>query len=206
MSFLGSPRKVPGTPSILPRPPERTWDRGLMEEGTLETGAIRGGAGFRGGKPMSNIVSSYHQKGTQELSEIRVGTGHGYSQCWVSFLSERNCKVFSMKKNHGSGRDLEEIPRDLCKGPRVAKKADVVGGKGFPGQRSASFQEEDDIDFPKGLPDNGIRDLVGCHIQLSPSPCPGNTSPTKPREQSEVHPLLPYFLPTPTLTLLEWQI
>ena len=42
MSFLGSPRKVPGKPRDLPRPPERTWDRGLMEEGTLETGAIRG--------------------------------------------------------------------------------------------------------------------------------------------------------------------
>ena len=72
-----------------------------------------------------------------------------------------------MEKNRGCYRDLEESPRDLCKGPRVAKQAEVVGGKGFPGQRSASFQEEDDMHFPKGLPDNGIRDLVGYHIQLS---------------------------------------
>ena len=129
---------------------------------------------------MSNRASSHHQKVTQELSDIRVGAGHG-SLLVLGFypLSEINCKVLSMEKNHGRCRDLEEIPRDLCKGPRVAKQADVVGRKGFPGQRSASFQEEDDMHFPKGLPDNGIRELVGCHIQLSPSPCPANTSPAK---------------------------
>lgn len=156
---------------------------------------------------MSNRASSHHQKVTQELSEIRVGAGHGSLPVLGFFpLSERNCKVLSMEKNHGRCRDLEEIPRDLCKGPRVAKQADVVGRKGFPGQRSASFQEEDDMHFPKGLPDNGIRELVGCHIQLSPSPCPANTSPTKQREQSEEHPLLPHFLPSPTLNLIEWKV
>ena len=105
---------------------------------------------------------------TQELSDIRVGAGHGSLLVLGFFpLSEISCKVLSMEKNHGRCRDLEEIPRDLCKGPKVAKQADVVGRKGFPGQRSASFQEEDDMHFPKGLPDNGIRDLVGYHIQLS---------------------------------------
>ena len=115
---------------------------------------------------MSNRASSHHQKGTQELSEIRV-QDMGHFQCWASFLSQRNCKVLSMEKNHGRCRNVEESPRELCKRPRVAKQAEVVGGKGFPGQRSASFQEEDDMHFPKGLPDNGIRDLVGYHIQLS---------------------------------------
>ena len=74
-----------------------------------------------------------------------------------------------------------------------------MGGKGFPDQRSDSFQEEDESLLPWGLPDNGIRDLVGCHIQLSPFPCPENTSPTKPREQSEEHPLLPTFSPTTSI-------
>ena len=111
-----------------------------------------------------------------------------------------------MENNHGSCRDLEESPRDLCKGPSVAKQAEVVGGKGFPKQRSASFQEDDELHLPWGLPDNGIRHLVGCHIQLSPFPCPRKTSPTKQREKSKEHPLLPHLLPPPALNLLEWKI
>ena len=111
-----------------------------------------------------------------------------------------------MENNHGSCRDLEESPRDLCKGPSVAKQAEVVGVKGLSGQRNASFQEDDELHLPWGLPDNGIRHLVGCHIQLSPFPCPRKTSPTKQREQSEEHPLLPHFLPSPTLNLIEWKV
>ena len=47
-----------------------------------------------------------------------------YSQCWALFLSPRETKVPSREKNHGGCRELEESPRDLCKGPRVAKQAD----------------------------------------------------------------------------------
>ena len=37
---------------------------------------------------MFNRASGYHQKGTQELSEIRV-QDMGHSQCWAFLLSER---------------------------------------------------------------------------------------------------------------------
>ena len=63
---------------------------------------------------MSNRASSHHQKGTQELSEIRV-QDMGHFQCWASFLSQRNCKVLSMEKNPGRCRNVEESPRELCK-------------------------------------------------------------------------------------------
>ena len=93
--------------------------------GDVRDGCHQGEAGFRGGKPMSGRASGYHQKGTQELSEIRVGAGLGSLPVLGFFpFSERNYKVFSMEKNHGSCRDLEESLRDLCKGPRVAKQAD----------------------------------------------------------------------------------
>ena len=58
---------------------------------------------------MSNRTSGYHQKGTQELSEIRV-QDVGHCQRWASFLSQRNCKVLSMEKNHGRCRNVEESP------------------------------------------------------------------------------------------------
>ena len=74
---------------------------------------------------MSSRAFGYHQKGTQVLREITVGAGLGSLPVLGFFpFSERNCKVFSVEKNHGSCRDLEESPRDLCKGPRVAKQAD----------------------------------------------------------------------------------
>ena len=74
---------------------------------------------------MSSRASGNHQKGTQELSEITVGAGCG-SLPGLGFFpfSETNCKVSSMGKNHGSCRDLEESPRDLCRGPKFAKQAD----------------------------------------------------------------------------------
>ena len=74
---------------------------------------------------MSSRASGNHQKGTQALSEITVGAGHG-SLPGLSFFpfSERNCKVSSMEKNHGSRRDLEESLRDLCRGPKFPKQAD----------------------------------------------------------------------------------
>ena len=124
---------------------------------------------------MSNRASGYHQKGTQGLSEIRV-QDMGHCQCWASFLSQRETVMFRECKRIVGVADLEESPRGLCKGPSIAKQAEVVGGKGFPGQRSASFQDDDELHLPWELPDNGIRDLVVCHIQLSPSPCPRNIS------------------------------
>lgn len=85
--------------ACLPRPPERAWDRGCMEEGTCEMGAIRGRLA-RGGK--AHVQQSFQspiRKGLRRLSEIRV-QDMGHFQCWASFLSQRNCKVLSMEKNH----------------------------------------------------------------------------------------------------------
>jgi hypothetical protein len=42
---------------------------------------------------MFNRASGYHQKGTQELSEIRVQEV-GHSQCWASFFSQRETVMF----------------------------------------------------------------------------------------------------------------
>ena len=78
-----------------------------------------------------------------------------------------------------------------------------MGEKWLPDQRSASFQDDDELHLPWGLPDNDIRDLTGSHTQLSPSPFPGSTFPTKQREQNEEHPLLPQLFPPPALILLE---
>ena len=42
---------------------------------------------------MFNRASGYHQKGTQELSEIRVQEV-GHSQCWASSFSQRETVMF----------------------------------------------------------------------------------------------------------------
>ena len=42
---------------------------------------------------MSNRASGYHQKGTQELSEIRL-QDVGHCQRWASFLSQRESVMF----------------------------------------------------------------------------------------------------------------
>ena len=73
---------------------------------------------------MSNRASSYHQKGTQELGEIRVGAGRGHSQCWVSFLSQRETVKFlawkrimgvteTWKKSRGTCAKDQGLPRRL---------------------------------------------------------------------------------------------
>ena len=134
-----------------------------------------------------------------------VGTGHGSVPLLGFFLfSGRNYKALTMEWAPGHWKDSKASLSNLCKQRTEGRwQAEVVGGKGLSGQRSASFQEKDELHFPGELPDNGIRDLVGCHIQLSPSPSPGNTSPIKQNEHSVEHPLLP-CAPPPTLTLLDW--
>ena len=42
---------------------------------------------------MSSRASGYHQKGTQELSEIRV-QDVGHSQCWPFLLSQKETVKF----------------------------------------------------------------------------------------------------------------
>ena len=147
---------------------------------------------------MSNRTSGYHQKGTQGLSEIRV-QDMGHCQCWASFLSQRETVMFRECKRIVGVADLEESPRGLCKGPSIAKQAEVVGGKGLSGQRRASFQEDDELHFPQGQWHQ--RSGWMSHPTF-PFSQPRKHISHQTKEHGAQHPLLP-CAPPPTLTLLD---
>lgn len=93
-----------------------------------------------------------------------VGTGHGSVPLLGFFFSEAETKALTMERAQGHWKDLNESLSDLCKQRTEGHWKAEVGGKGVSGQRRASFQEMMNCIFHG---DNGIRDLVGCHIQLS---------------------------------------
>lgn len=58
-------------------------------KGTCETGTIRGRLVSGRKEQMSKSTSGYHRKGTQELSEVRVGAGPGPNIGLLSSLREK---------------------------------------------------------------------------------------------------------------------
>ena len=129
----------------------------------------------------------------------------GHYQGWASFLSQRETVKFIAWKRIMGVAETWKKAQGTCAEDRSLPSR-LMGGKRFADQRSASFQEDDELHLLWGLPDNDIRDLIGSHTQLSPSHFPGSTSHTKQREQIEKHPLLPHLFPPPALTLLECKI
>lgn len=96
-----------------------------------------------------------------------VGTGHGSVHCWASFFSEaETVMALTMERAQGHWKDLNESLSNLCKQRTEGHwKAEVVGGRGFLAREGPPSKRMMNCIFHG---DNGIRDLVGCHIQLSP--------------------------------------
>ena len=123
LSFLGSTRKVPGTPRVLPRPPEKTWT-GDSWKRERYSWVPSGGSWLQRRK--ANVQQSF-QSPSERDSGAKWYQG-GY-RTWMtpsvglcSSLWEK-LKFLAWKRIMGVAESWK-CPRDLCKGPRVAKQAD----------------------------------------------------------------------------------